>query len=151
MDHVTIRPAGARDALAVAALALQMGLELGHEREAGFLDRYAAAWAGALDHRPTWLAEAEDGRPLGSVVTARIDKLPRLGRGDTCWLHVSSLFVTTTARGAGVGERLLRAVITWAGDHDVDRIQLNAVPQAKSLYERVGFVGPDQRLMELRR
>lgn len=150
MDDVTIRPAGADDSLAVAALALQMGIGLGHAPEPGFLDRYAVAWVAALERRPTWLAEASDGRPLGAVVTARVDKLPRLGRGETCWLHVSSLFVTVDVRGRGLGEALLGAVVGWAREQGVDWLQLNAVPEARSLSERAGFTPADPRLMGLR-
>lgn len=150
MEDVTIRPAGQQDALALAALALQMGRELGHATEPGFLDRYAEAWVRALDHRPTWLAQLPDGRPVGALVTARVDKLPRLGRATTSWLHVSSLFVTADLRGAGLGERLLREMLTWARDHGVERVQLNSVLEARSLYTRVGFTAPDRRLLEIR-
>ena len=41
------------------------------------------------------------------------------------------------------------ALLEWCGTHDVVRVQLNAVDEARSLYERVGFVPPGDGLLEL--
>ncbi|EAP98976.1 hypothetical protein JNB_02370 [Janibacter sp. HTCC2649] len=142
-----IRLALSRDALAVAALTMQDDRESGATIEEGFLDRYAAAWL-ADRARVTFLAEAPDGRPLGMVTAAVITKLPSSRRPVSRWLHVSLLFVTPDARGAGIGTSLLEALRFWGGEHDVDRMQLNAVPQARTLYERAGFTSPTARFME---
>lgn len=146
---VRIRAAEPTDALAVAALHLQLGREQGHPPERGFLDRYAAAWREQAPHRRTWLAEQQDGRPVGVLVVAAVDKLPRLGRGESTWWHVSSLFVAPDARRRRLGERLLRTMVEAARREQVDRVQLNAVPHARGLYQRVGFTEPD-RLLERR-
>ena len=53
-------------------------------------------------------------------------------------------------RANQIAEALLRATLAWSEEAGVERIQLNAVPAARSLYERVGFTTPDARLMELR-
>ena len=58
--------------------------------------------------------------------------------------------MTTDARGCGIGEPLLRALLDWAATDGVSRVQLNAVPEARTLYERFGFGPPSERLMELR-
>ena len=58
--------------------------------------------------------------------------------------------MTPDARGHGIGEHLLRTLLGWAAADGVTRIQLNAVPEARTLYERVGFTAPSERLMELR-
>ncbi|MEO7268976.1 MAG: GNAT family N-acetyltransferase [Knoellia sp.] len=144
-----IRLALSRDALAVAALTMQDDRESGATIEEGFLDRYAAAWL-ADRARVTFLAEAPDGRPLGMVTAAVITKLPSSRRPRTRWLHVSLLFVTPDARGAGIGASLLEALRFWGGEHDVDRMQLNAAPEARTLYERAGFGSPTASLMEWR-
>lgn len=144
-----IRLAEPRDALACAALTLQDDRECGATIEPGFLDRYAEAWLGD-SARVTFVAEAPDGRPLGMVTAAVVTKLPSSRRPRTRWLHVSLLFVTPDARGAGLGPQLMAALHHWALAHDVDRMQLNADPQARPLYERAGFSSPAGKLMEWR-
>jgi GNAT superfamily N-acetyltransferase len=58
--------------------------------------------------------------------------------------------VTQDARGCGIGRRLLEALLAWAETDGVTRVQLNSVPEARTLYERMGFGPPSERLMELR-
>ncbi|KGN40596.1 hypothetical protein N801_01850 [Knoellia aerolata DSM 18566] len=144
-----IRLAEPRDALAVAALTLQDDRECGATVQPGFLDRFADAWLADHD-RVTLLAEADDGRPLGVVTAAVVTKLPSSRRPDGRWLHVSLLFVTKDARGAGLGAALLGALRDWALAHEVGRMQLNAAPGARSLYTRAGFGPPTDALMEWR-
>lgn len=144
-----IRLAEPRDAFAVAALTLQDDRECGATVQPGFLDRFADAWL-ADRARVTLLAEAPDGRPLGVVTAAVVTKLPSSRRPDGRWLHVSLLFVTQDARGAGLGAALLDALRSWAVENGVARMQLNAAPRARSLYERAGFTTPDAGLMEWR-
>ena len=79
-----------------------------------------------------------------------MQKLPSAHRPADAWFHVSLLFVTEDARGYGIGERLLTALLDWAEATAVTRVQLNAVPEARTLYERMGFGPPSERLMELR-
>lgn len=142
-----IRLALPRDALAVAALTMQDDRESGATIEEGFLDRYAKAWL-ADTARVTFVAEAPDGRPLGVITAAVVTKLPSSRRPRTRWLHVSLLFVTPDARGAGIGASLLEALRLWGGEHEVTRMQLNAEAKARPLYERAGFTSPAPELME---
>jgi GNAT superfamily N-acetyltransferase len=144
-----VRLAEPRDAFAVAALTLQDDRECGASVQPGFLDRFADAWLADRD-RVTLLAEAQDGRPLGVITAAVVTKLPSSRRPAGRWLHVSLLFVTQDARGAGLGTALLTALHEWARTHEVGRIQLNAAPEARSLYARAGFGPPSDALMEWR-
>jgi len=144
-----VRLAEPRDAFAVAALTLQDDRECGAAVTPGFLDTFADAWL-ADRARVTFLAEAADGRPLGVVTAAVVTKLPSSRRPVARWLHVSLLFVTADARGEGLGARLLDALREWGSQNDVVRIQLNAAPRARSLYERAGFGAPSDGLMEWR-
>ena len=149
MADVAVRLAEPRDAFAVAALTMQDDRECGATVEPGFLDTFADAWL-ADDRRVTFVAEAPDGRPLGLVTAAVVTKLPSSRRPATKWLHVSLLFVTKDARGEGLGARLLDSLREWCAAHDVTRMQLNAAPRARPLYERAGFGDPSPGLMEWR-
>ncbi|GGB65654.1 hypothetical protein N798_07985 [Knoellia flava TL1] len=146
MQDAGIRLAEPRDAFAVAALTLQDDRECGAVAEPGFLDRYADAWL-ADRARVTFVAEAADGRPLGMVTAAVMTALPSSRRPAYRWLHVSLLFVTADARGVGLGGRLLGTLQQWCMDNGVNRVQLIAAPEARTLYERAGFLPPaDDRL-----
>jgi GNAT superfamily N-acetyltransferase len=146
---VRVREAVPTDAFSVAALHIQDERERGASLPSGFLDTLADAWLRDRARR-TWLAEDPSGRPVGLLHGTRVQKLPSAHRPADAWFHVSLLFVSPDARGAGVGEALLRALLAWAPTDRVTRIQLNAVPEARTLYERVGFGAPSERLMELR-
>jgi GNAT superfamily N-acetyltransferase len=148
-DGVRVREAVPADAFSVAALHIQDERERGGTVAPGFLDTFADAWLRDRARR-TWIAEDARGRPLGVVHGTRVQKLPSAHRPADAWFHVSMLYVATDVRGHGLGERLLRALLDWAARDRVTRVQLNAVPEARTLYERVGFGAPSERLMELR-
>lgn len=147
---IRVRMAERQDALIVAALVLQADLECGGSNRPGFLREYGDAWLADFARRPTWLAVLADHTAIGLVQTSQIDKMPSLCRPTTRWLHVSRVFVRQQSRGAGVAEQLLRAMVAWGGTHQVERYQLNSVPEARTLYERVGFAAPSDRLLERR-
>lgn len=144
-----IRLAEPHDAFAVAALTMQDDRECGAVIGPGFLDTFADAWLADRD-RVTFLAEAQDGRPVGVLTAAVVTTLPSSRRPVARWLHVSLLFVTADARGEGLGTRLLDALQEWCGTRDVSRVQLNAASEARFLYERAGFTAPADTLMEWR-
>lgn len=144
---VRIERAQREHALILGALTLQADLEYGGTKRDGFLSEYADAWLAEFDQMPTWIAFSGDGSAIGFVQTSHVRKLPSLCRPTTGWLHVKNVFVTKTARGNGIAERLLRTMIAWGEKHDIERYQLNAEPKARSLYERMGFEAPGERLM----
>ena len=148
-DAVRVREAVPADAFSVGALHIQDERERGAVVPPGFLDRFADAWLRDRARR-TWICEDARGRPLGVLHGTRVQKLPSTHRPADAWFHVSLLFVTADARGAGLGERLLRALLDWAAADGVTRVQLDAVDEARTLYERMGFGPPSDRLMELR-
>jgi GNAT superfamily N-acetyltransferase len=148
-DEVTVREARPADAFSVGALHIQDEREQGHAVPPGYLDALSDAWLRDRARR-TWVAEDSRGRPLGVLHGTRVQKLPSAHRPADAWFHVSLLFVTQDARGCGIGQRLLEALLAWAQTDGVTRVQLNSVPEARTLYERMGFGPPSERLMELR-
>ncbi len=150
VDDIRIRRADRDDAFIVAALVLQMDRGAGERPREGFVNEYADAWLSDFDHRPTWLACLQDGTAVGLVQAGLVRKLPSLRRPTTAWMHVSLVYVRPSERGHGLAERMLQRMISWGSVHGVERYQLNAVPEARSLYERLGFRAPSGRLMELR-
>lgn len=150
MEGIVVRPAEDRDAVAVAALHLQHERELGAGPRPGFLDEVADAWLRGRDRRRTWLAEQPDGRPVGVVHAELVEELPALVLPRRRWMHLSLVFVSADRRGRGLGERLVREAVAWAERQRFERVDLTAVPSARTLYERVGFVPCGTRALTLR-
>lgn len=147
MAEVTIRRAGADDALVVGALHLQLARERGMPSEVGYLDRFVDAWLAERPDRPTWIAQSR-GEHAGLLETRRIRTLPWPGRADASWLHVGALFVAPGHHDRGVGRALTEAMIEWARTTDVRWVRVGADDtRAEEFYARLGFGSPG-RLME---
>ena len=75
------------------------------------------------------------------VAMARMERAPRRKCAHTATL--TQMYVAPEARGQGVGEELLRAVLGYAADAlGVERVTLGVVASnrpAAALYERLGF------------
>lgn len=149
---IEVRFAEPEDSRTIAQLVCDMDLEREPDARAeGFVDRYAEVWLTDYQDRSTWIAELPGGEVVGLVQTVRIRRMPSLLRGEASWLQVSRVYVRPEHRDGGLGEQMLRVMIAWGDEHGVDRYQLKAVPEARSLYGRVGFGGVDERFMELTR
>lgn len=147
MSEVRIERAGRVDALAVAALALQMERESPEAiPRAGFLREYADAWLADFERRPVWLASEDDGAAVGFIQSVQIQKLPRLRGPARSWLHLSQVFVTARRRQQGVGAQLLAAMQDWARHNGVDFVQLNARPGVRGFYAAAGFAAAERRM-----
>ncbi|MFJ9863330.1 GNAT family N-acetyltransferase [Streptomyces sp. NPDC101165] len=92
----------------------------------------------AQDHDPhlerVWIAELE-GRPVGCVMCVR-DDVPATAR-------LRLLLVEPDARGHGIGDRLVRAVVGFArgvGYRDLVLWTNDVLSSARHLYQRHGFV-----------
>ena len=107
--------------------------------DAGFEDR-AVAWIAANEsHRLAWLAEV-DAEPVGFVTAVVVERMPQPGRPDSGWGYVHHFFVVPERRSAGIGERLLEAVVTEARARGWGQLVLHPRPRSRPFYERGGFV-----------
>jgi ribosomal protein S18 acetylase RimI-like enzyme len=80
---------------------------------------------------PTWIAEVAD------TIVGTVAAVPQ---GTA--LYIRSMAVHPTARGAGIGARLLDAIEAFAAAHRYRRLVLNTTSfllAAMRLYERYGF------------
>jgi GNAT superfamily N-acetyltransferase len=57
---------------------------------------------------------------------------------------VLNVFTEPEWRNRGVGLLLMNEIIRWARGEKLDRLVLHAAPQARSLYERLGFVATNE-------
>ena len=109
--------------------------ERAHERPDWL--RWITGWEGAVNH----LVVALDG---DEWIGMAVGSLP----GDDERAHLYAMWVDPRARRAGVGRRLVEAVLAWAGAEGVREIELGATAinrDAVLFYERLGFVDTGER------
>lgn len=143
-SEIRIRQAEAQDAPAVAQLLYESFVEF---RALYTPDGFAATAVNAnqvltrMAEGPVWLAFRED-RILGTVAT--VVKAQEL--------YVRGMAVLPTARGLGVGARLLKQSEQWARRQGCGSIFLNTTPflsAAIQLYQTFGFRRTDDEPHEL--
>lgn len=104
-----------------------------YEQEAGFADD---RWRERIATSAQFLAETGDGEVVGTA-TGFTDP------DDPSVVLLVAMFVAERARGRGVGEQLVTAVIGQAEADGADRVVLHVVETnlaAQRLYSRCGFV-----------
>jgi GNAT superfamily N-acetyltransferase len=82
---------------------------------------------------------AEDDGPVGTV--AAIMKRPGVA-------HIVGMWVSPEARGRGVARLLIEAVVRWAGERGVGRLELwvaDGNDAARTLYAKAGFAHSGDR------
>jgi GNAT superfamily N-acetyltransferase len=101
------------------------------ERETEFTE---SDWVDRIELGPSWIAVL-DGEDVGIISGGQ-------HRGsEVPWVYAT--WVDPRARGSGVSEELLGAVVEWARDTGATKLGLDVAdraPRAKRFYERVGFV-----------
>lgn len=109
--------------------------EVFHSRLADWVGATEQQWRGRLDNPGRYLTADLDRRPAGMVCATPPDAT---GVSD-----LLSLWVAPGARGHGVGDALVGAVVDWAGEQGAQRVALHVVEgneAASRLYRRNGFV-----------
>ena len=137
------------EALARLRYALRSSTGVATEPESEFLRR-CTAWM--EDHLKSdawhcWLAEEAE-QLIGAVWLQLIEKIPNPRAEAEHHAYLTNFYVDESARGKGIGTRLLGAVIDWCKTRDVHAIILWPTERSRSLYERHGFAVRDD-LMEL--
>ncbi|MFD5827151.1 GNAT family N-acetyltransferase [Lentzea sp. NPDC060358] len=147
MADLIIRPAGEADLAAVGAITLEAysadGYVTAHDDYAKTLADAASRFRDA----EVLVAVDETGTILGSVTVVRpgtpYAEISREGE-----LEFRMLSVSAVARGRGVGESLVRAVVDQARATGVARVVLSSSEKmlaAHRLYERLGFTRLPER------
>jgi GNAT superfamily N-acetyltransferase len=96
-------------------------------------------WRTRLDDVAFNLVAVAEGRPVAQVSGTTSDE-----RGD---VELISMWVAPSARGAGLGDQLVAAVVDWAAGQGAGRVTLSVKrsnAHAIALYERTGFVPSDE-------
>jgi len=142
-DAVTLRPMGSGDYGWVVQRhgLLYAGEYRWNESFEALVARVVADYVDQRHHDPkrvaAWVAEV-DGKPVGSIFCMRKDE-------RTAQLRL--LLVEPTARGLGVGRRLVDECIRFARDTGYETLVLwtnDVLVEARRIYERAGFTLVDE-------
>lgn len=117
------------------------------DRSDELLSEMFAVWEASVRATHSFLTEADIGRISGyvpdafreveSLIVASNDNGSLLGFCGVSGQEVEMLFVTPSARGHGIGKRLLRTAIEYFGVRTLDVNEQNT--QARGFYEHEGF------------
>lgn len=132
VDDLALRPPDADDATAVGILLAELGYPANAGEVIGRLD--------ALARLPVALTlVAAGGREVFGVITSHI--FPSLhSAAPIAW--ITTLVVSSDARGMGVGTKLLEAAERWAVENGAERVSLTsgvAREDAHRFYESRGY------------
>jgi len=142
--EAAVRRAVISDAGQLAALRRQMFLDMGAagSGDGAWLERATAWFAGAAEDPDVCVMVAElDGRLVASAMGEARRGAPAPGNPSGITVHLSNVVTLPLARRRGLARQCLTAVLTWAQQElGVTRIQLNATPDGRRLYEQLGFL-----------
>jgi GNAT superfamily N-acetyltransferase len=148
---VTYRVAVETDLAELAAMRWQFRLEeapgmRAHDRE-GFLSACETFLRqGLCEGRWTyWMAEA-DGEIVSHIFVQRVAKVPKPNRLEASIGFMTNVYTRPGYRNQGIGTHLMRHVLLWADEQNLE--SLVVWPSAASLhfYERAGFRGGSEVL-----
>jgi GNAT superfamily N-acetyltransferase len=94
-----------------------------------------------------WVAAGND-RLQAHVYVRLIRKAPRPGRFGATWGYVTSVYTEPVLRNRGLGSELLRHVVAWAREQNLEFLLLWPSERSVPFYLRAGF-GPSPDALEL--
>jgi GNAT superfamily N-acetyltransferase len=107
---------------------LALGVRL--KNQAGW-NQTEADWRRMIDLQPDGCFVAElDGQPVGTTTTCIFDSIG--------W--IAMVLVEESARGRGIGTRLMEHALTYLDRSGVRTARLDATPLGRPVYEKLGFV-----------
>ncbi|WP_349865796.1 GNAT family N-acetyltransferase [Leifsonia sp. WHRI 6310E] len=148
MSDVDVHAAGPDEWAAVGGLRWDSLLEFGGEPDDArevFAARFAE-WAAANQGSHTCFVAVSDGEVVGMTWLARTPRVPSARSFDRESGDLQCAYVVPALRGAGIGGRLIDAVLGRAAELGVERVTVHSSPRAVPVYERHGFAS-DVRML----
>jgi GNAT superfamily N-acetyltransferase len=141
-----IRPANPADAQPLAELRYEFRSRLGSpdEQRETFIAR-CRTWMEshlASSAWKCWVVERANAVE-GGIWLQVIEKIPNPVTEFENLGYITNLYLRDSARGHGLGERLLETTMTWCRANDIDLVMLMPSPRSRSLYLRHGFAVHD--------
>ncbi|HSQ23076.1 MAG TPA: GNAT family N-acetyltransferase [Pyrinomonadaceae bacterium] len=142
MDNVNFRLAKQSDAAALAQLRYDFRASTGiaTEPEAEFIERCSAWMAAHLNDSSLWKCwVAESDSLIGALWLQLVEKIPNPRAEPEQHAYITNFYLRESARGQGIGSRLLTAALDWCKAGEVHAVILWPTEKSRRLYERHGF------------
>jgi GNAT superfamily N-acetyltransferase len=150
MGEVEVRPARPEEWAAVGGLRWDSVTEFGgvaDDTREVFAERFAR-WAEAHTDGHECFVAVADGRVVGMTWLAVVPRVPSARAFDRASGDLQCAYVVPGRRGAGIGGRLIDAVVDRARERGLERVTVHSSPRAVPVYERHGFAS-DGRLLHV--
>jgi GNAT superfamily N-acetyltransferase len=85
-----------------------------------------------------WIAE-QQAVAVGAVWAQVVEKIPNPVGEAECLVYLTNFYVREEYRGAGIGARLLVAVLEWSKSKNAEKVILWPTERSKPFYQRHGF------------
>jgi GNAT superfamily N-acetyltransferase len=148
MGTIEVRPARPDEWAAVGGLRWDSVFEFGgvadDSREV-FAERFAL-WAADHADSHECVVAVEDGRVVGMTWLAVLSRVPSARAFDRASGDLQCAYVEPGRRNAGVGGRLIDAIVDRARERGLERVTVHSSPRAVPVYERHGFASEDRML-----
>ena len=95
-----------------------------------------------------WIAE-ENGEVISQIFVHKIDMVPRPCKIHDQFGYVTNNYTKPAYRNKGIGSELMKRVVQWAKDEDLELLIVYPSEEAVTFYERAGFYSEND-VMELR-
>lgn len=95
-----------------------------------------------------WLAEL-NGKVIGHIFVHIVRLIPRPMFVSDAFGYLTNSYVVPESRDSGVGTALIKQVISWAGEKDLELLLVYPSEDSISFYKRHGFSGNNET-MELK-
>jgi GNAT superfamily N-acetyltransferase len=143
MSDATLRPAVAADATKLAELRYEFRASMGEpeETEAAFVERASPWMRDRLFEGSAWrcwVVEV-DGQIAGHIWLQLIEKIPNPVVELEKHGYITNAYVRESARGQGLGHRLMEAAMACCRDERVDSVILWPTQRSRTLYAQYGF------------
>lgn len=150
---MNFRIAGNEDLLQLAELRWDFRTEDGELPAVGkpeFIDACTAFMKRGLNsgYHVYWIAE-QRGEIASQIFVHKIDMVPRPCRIEDQFGYITNNYTRPAYRNRGIGSELMKRVIDWAKDSDLELLIVYPSERAVSFYQRAGFQAENE-VMELR-
>ena len=142
MDDVSLRLAKPADALTLAQMRYDFRASTGVATEppAEFLQRCTTWMTERLQDESTWKCwVAESDKVIGALWLQLVEKIPNPRAEPEYHAYLTNFYICESARGRGLGSRLLRVALDWCSARKVHAVILWPSEKSRTLYERHGF------------
>jgi GNAT superfamily N-acetyltransferase len=142
MDDIAVRYAADDEFDAVAALRWQWVVQENGRAPAAsreeFIDGFAS-WSREHVSSHRWVIASRGGEIIGMACLAIVPRVPTPQSPDRASGDLQCAYVVPGGRSAGLGGRIVAAVLGLAGQLGLERVTVHSSPRAVSAYSRTGF------------